>query len=100
VRYRRNQHRNLKPRYNRATWNSKRLISHFTYRIEPKPGGGFIAQPVDPAVPPLEAPTREELSRKIQEKIFEGLAAEFPGLKLPAGNQDLKPIRPSHTPWG
>jgi hypothetical protein len=39
----------------------KRLISHFTYRIEPKPGGGFIAHPADPSVAPLEAPTREEL---------------------------------------
>ena len=31
----------------------KRLISHFTYRIEPKPGGGFIAHASDPAVAPL-----------------------------------------------
>ena len=66
----------------------KRLITHFTYRIEAKPGGGFIAQPVDPAVAPLEAPTREELNRKIQEKICEGLAAQFPGLKLPLQSQD------------
>ena len=33
----------------------KRLISHFTYRIELKPGGGFIAQPSDPSVAPLVA---------------------------------------------
>ena len=37
----------------------KRLITHFTYRIEPKPEGGFIAHATDPTVPPLEAPTRE-----------------------------------------
>ena len=68
----------------------KRLISHFTYRIEPKPGGGFIAHPADPSVAPLEAPTREELQKKIQENILAGLGAQFPGLKLPLENQDLQ----------
>ena len=68
----------------------KRLITHFTYRIEPKPEGGFIAHATDPAVPPLEAPTREELQRKIQANIAAGLASEFPGLKLPLENQQLK----------
>jgi hypothetical protein len=68
----------------------KRLISHFTYRIEPKPGGGFIAHPADSSVAPLEAPTREELQKKIQENSFAGLNAQFPGLKLPLENQDLQ----------
>jgi hypothetical protein len=68
----------------------KRLISHFTYRIEPKPGGGFIAHPADPSVAPLEAPAREELQKKIQENILAGLSAQFPGLKLPLENQDLQ----------
>ena len=68
----------------------KSLITHFTYRIEPKPEGGFIAHATDPTVPPLEAPTREELQRKIQENIAAGLASEFPGLKLPLENQQLK----------
>jgi hypothetical protein len=68
----------------------KRLISHFTYRIEPKPGGGFIAHPSDPSVAPLEAPTREELQKKIQENILAGLSAQFPDLKLPLENQDLQ----------
>ena len=68
----------------------KRLITHFTYRIVPKPEGGFIAHATDPTVPPLEAPTREELQRKIQENIAAGLASEFPGLKLPLENQQLK----------
>jgi len=69
----------------------KQLITKFTYRIEPKPEGGFIARATDPAVPPLEAPTREELQRKIQETIFAGLTNEFPGLKLPAeGGSELK----------
>ena len=68
----------------------KRLISHFTYRIEPKPGGGFIAHPDDPSVAPLEAPTLEELQKKIQENTLAGLSAQFPGLKLPLANQDLQ----------
>jgi len=68
----------------------KRLISHFTYRIEPKSGGGFIAHPTDPSVAPIEAPTREELQKKIQENILAGLSAQFPGLKPPVENQDLQ----------
>jgi hypothetical protein len=68
----------------------KRLITHFTYRIEPKPEGGFIAHASDPTAPPLDAPTREELQRKIQENIAAGLASEFPGLKLPLESQQLK----------
>ncbi len=68
----------------------KRLISQFTYRIEPKPGGGFIAHPADPGVAPLEAPTREELQKKIQGNTLAGLSAQFPGLKLPLENQNLQ----------
>ncbi len=64
----------------------KRIISTFTYRIEPKPQGGFIAHATDPSLPPIEAPTREELQQKIQANISAGLAREFPGLNLPSGN--------------
>jgi hypothetical protein len=68
----------------------KRLISQFTYRIEPKPGGGFIAHAADPGVAPLEAPTREELQKEIQENTLAGLRTQFPGLKLPLENQDFQ----------
>ncbi|HYY68723.1 MAG TPA: hypothetical protein VE734_03240, partial [Terriglobales bacterium] len=68
----------------------KRLINHFTYRIEPKPEGGFIAHASDPAAPAIEAVTREELQQKIQANIAASLASEFPGLKLPLENSDLK----------
>src|SRR6516165_1958515 len=79
----------------------KRLISHFTYRIEPKPGGGFIAHAADPSVAPLEAPTREELQTKIQESILAGLTAQFPGLKLPLENQNLQfAFHIEHKPEG
>jgi hypothetical protein len=68
----------------------KRIITKFTYRIEPKPEGGFIAHASDPTLPPLEAPTRLELQQKIQANISATLAEEFPGLKLPGENQQLK----------
>ena len=67
----------------------KRIISTFTYRIEAKPQGGFIAHANDPSLPPLEAPTRMELQQKIQANISDALAKEFPGLNLPPGNQPL-----------
>lgn len=67
----------------------KNLLTHFTYRIEPKPEGGFIAHSSNPNVPPLEAPTRQELQQKIQANIATALAAQFPGLKLPLQNQPL-----------
>jgi hypothetical protein len=63
----------------------KRLITQFAYRIEPQPEGGFIAHTTDPSIPPLEAPTRQELQKKIQERIFAAISSEFPALKLPTG---------------
>ena len=68
----------------------KRTLSKIVYRIEPKPEGGFIARASDPEVPVLEAPTREELQQKIQAAICATLAAQFPGLKLPLENKELK----------
>jgi len=79
----------------------KRLITHFTYRIEPKPEGGFIAHATDPSVPPLEAPSREELQQKIQANIAAAVAAEFPGLKLPLENKEVKfAFHIEHKPGG
>jgi hypothetical protein len=75
--------RNLSARaYNRGV-KLTRLITQFTYRIEPKAGGGFIAHASDPNVSPLEAATREELQAKIQARIAAELAKEFPSLKVP-----------------
>jgi hypothetical protein len=79
----------------------KRLLTHFTYRIEPKPEGGFIAHATDPNVPALEAPTREELRQKIQANIAAAVAAEFPGLKLPLENKEVKfAFHIEHKPGG
>ena len=68
----------------------KKLIAHFTYRIEPKPGGGFVAHASDPSMPPLEAASREELQQQIQANIAATLAAAFPGLNLTQVNHDQK----------
>jgi hypothetical protein len=65
----------------------KRLFSQFTYHIEAKPEGGFIARASDPTIPPLEAPTQMELRQKIQESINSAIATQFPTLKLPAKNR-------------
>jgi len=79
----------------------KRLVTHFAYKIEPKPEGGFIARATDPAVPPLEATTREELRQMIQQKILKTLSAEFPALKLPAEGKHLElAFHIEHTPGG
>src|SRR5262249_24424314 len=69
-------------------------------RIEAKPEGGFIARASDPNVPPLEAPTREELQQKIQANIASTLAAEFPGLKLPQKNEVKFNFHIEHKPGG
>jgi hypothetical protein len=79
----------------------KRLVTQFTYRIEPKPEGGFVAHATDPTIPVLEAPTREELQQKIQATIAAGLAKEFPGLKFPAEGEKLKfAFHIEHKPGG
>jgi hypothetical protein len=65
----------------------KRLFSQFTYHIEAKPEGGFIARASDPTLPPLEAPNQMELRQKIQDSINAAIATQFPGLKLPPNNR-------------
>jgi hypothetical protein len=52
--------------------------SKFSYRIEPKPDGGFIATSSDPGMSPLEGATREEVQQKIEATITDMIG------KLPA----------------
>ena len=79
----------------------KRLFTHFTYRIETKPEGGFIARASDPTLPPLEAPTRAELEQKIQKNILATLTTEIPGLKLPEENEGTRfSFHIEHKPEG
>jgi hypothetical protein len=61
----------------------KHLVKQFSYRIEAKPEGGFIARSTDPAIPALEGSTREDLQRQIAEKFSAALGESFPGLKIP-----------------
>lgn len=63
----------------------KKTITHFAYKIEEKPGGGFIALPLDPANPPIEGATREELMQKIREKSTAELERELPELLNQSG---------------
>ena len=79
----------------------KKLVSQFAYRIEPKPDGGFIAHASDPSVPPLEAPSRQELLKLIQDRVLADLATEFPGLKLPPdGTRQQFAFHVERTPEG
>ena len=60
----------------------KRTISRIIYRIEPKPEGGFIARCDDPKMPPIEAASRFELDKQIQEKITSEVESQIPGFKI------------------
>jgi hypothetical protein len=78
----------------------KRTISRIAYRIEPKPGGGFIARCSDPNVPPLEAASRFELEQQIKAKITGEMESQFPGLKIPLDQSQTKSITFSTKPNG
>jgi len=79
----------------------KRLFTQVVYKIEAKPEGGFIARATDPSVPPLEAPTREELQEKIQQKMLSLISEEFPGLKVPPGAKHTEmSFHIEHNPGG
>ena len=79
----------------------KHLITRLAYKIEPKPEGGFIARATDPTVPPLEAPTREELQQKIRENMLNFVSADILGGKLPAdGRHHQMSFHVEHKPGG
>jgi hypothetical protein len=79
----------------------KSLVQKCVYRIEPNPVGGFIARPADPTIPPLEAPTREELQQKIQAKAIAALGEAFPSFTIPLQDKRLKlELHIDHTPGG
>lgn len=72
-----------------------------SYKIEPNPAGGFIARSTDPTVPPVEAPTRDELLQKLQQNTIDFLAAELPGLKpQPDGKTREISFHIEHKPEG
>jgi len=47
----------------------KTSTTKFRYRIEPKPGGGFIARAEEGPAETLEGVTQEELQQKIDDKV-------------------------------
>lgn len=61
----------------------KQVIRRIPFKVEAKPGGGFIARAVDPTVQPIEAPTREEL----HQRILAAVSTEFPAFKVPDGKK-------------
>jgi len=63
----------------------KHIIQRIPFKIEPKPGGGFIAHATDPTVQPIEASTREEL----HQKILAAVSAEFPELGIPGEGKKI-----------
>jgi hypothetical protein len=79
----------------------KQVLAKVAYKIEPSPGGGFVARATDPSVPALEAPTREELQRKIQQNFLDALSSEFPDLKAAAEGKRLElAFHVERTPQG
>ncbi|HZR63723.1 MAG TPA: hypothetical protein VFA85_01170 [Terriglobales bacterium] len=69
-------------------------IAHTTlqisWRIEPKPGGGYIARCSDATVPPLEGATQAELQQQIRERLNAQLATRFPNLKIALDKSSTK----------
>ncbi|PYV52913.1 MAG: hypothetical protein DMG97_07790 [Acidobacteria bacterium] len=68
----------------------KTILSKFIYRIEPKPGAGFIATCKDSTAPAIEGATRQEVQRKIQESIAANLGTQFPALQSALAGNDVK----------
>lgn len=55
----------------------KNPTTRFSYYVEPKPDGGFIARPSDPAMQIIEGTTTEEVQEKIQAKLKEAIGEQF-----------------------
>jgi len=65
--------------YNLPAVEILKNTTHFAYRIEEKPGGGFIGRSSDPGMEPLEGATREEVLQKIQAKATSLAGENLPG---------------------
>lgn len=58
-----------------------KTLTKYFYRIEAKPGGGFVGIPADATMVTIEGATREEVLQKIEEKIGAAIGKEFPGIE-------------------
>ena len=56
--------------------DTKDAVTKFRYRIEPKPGGGFIARAEEGPAETIEGATQEELQQKLNDK-FTGVVGEM-----------------------
>jgi hypothetical protein len=63
----------------------KRTTAHISYRIEPKPDGGFVALSNDPGVEPVEGSTKEEVMHKIQAKVSAAIEQALPDALFKTG---------------
>lgn len=52
--------------------------SKISYRIEPKPEGGFVATSSDASMPRIEGASREEVQQKIKTAIEQVISAQLP----------------------
>ena len=59
-------------------FTSRRSVSKFSYRMEEKPEGGFVAHPSDPAMGVIEGVSREEVQQKINEKLGALIGEQLP----------------------
>lgn len=57
----------------------KKSTTHFSYKIEQKPEGGFIARSTDPGVEPIEGATQEEVIQKIQARAMTPFGEKLAG---------------------
>ena len=67
----------------------KTTTTTLRYRIEPKPGGGFIARAEEGSADNLEGATREEVQQKIDDKLTSLVGAMLHNDKLSAMVADL-----------
>ena len=63
--------------------------SKISYRIEPKPEGGFVATSSDASMPRIEGASREEVQQKINTAIEQVISAQLPTV-LKLGKINLK----------
>ena len=63
------------------------------YRIEEKPGGGYVARSDDPTQEPIEAASKLELFQKMRERTADLLGHEIP---LDLGHLDIEAKQAGH----
>lgn len=67
-----------------------KTTTKFSYKIEPKADGGFIARPSDPSMEAIEGATKEEVEQKIQDMIKQAVLSRFSNFKFGGVNVNVK----------